>query len=215
VHFVERRQGTRNNQVPQDLAQLLPAARLTNILAERRIRAFPVFGSGELPVVCFSECTPAGVETLLNQGRYGPLGIGFDKDFVFGKGGGPALYVRGDELAEWRAAEGLPDTLRARATKLWPGRDYVLDELDAQRRPVILTDYDLDKPSEWMHEREWRVLGAGDPPGFMFDLSDVAFILLSGVSQAQQDALAQLLGTETLPPLKTVDDLLGGQRQAS
>ena len=32
-------------------------------------------------------------QTLVRETRYGPWGIAFTKDFVFRKGGGPALYV--------------------------------------------------------------------------------------------------------------------------
>lgn len=32
--------------------------------------------------------------------------------------------------------------------------------------------------SEWIHEREWRVHGSGDPPVFSFSYDEVAFLLL-------------------------------------
>jgi hypothetical protein len=145
-------------------------AKLAQILESGEIRAFPVFFGGEDPVVCFTECTQAGVQTLIRQRRYSPWGVAFTKDFIFKRGGGPAFYVRGDE---WQYVEnGFPTELRARCTKFWPGAEFEkgLDSIFADQR--------LLRPSEWTHEREWRILGEGYPPTFRFQYEEVAFLVV-------------------------------------
>src|SRR5437763_1740339 len=98
IHFVART-GRHVREVPDEILLASGFQRLLDILRERRIRPFPAFGqaAADTPVVCFTECTPGGVETLIAQGRYEPWGIAFKKDFIFRNGGGPAFYVRGDE----------------------------------------------------------------------------------------------------------------------
>jgi hypothetical protein len=147
---------------------------------DERILAFPPFGSSD-PVVCFTECTRPGIQTLMAEQRYSPCGIAFSKDFIFQKGGGPALYVRGDE---WDAVDQLPAGLRARAVRLWPG---------------ATSDSDLPLPwyvtrvSEWLHEREWRIAGEGSPLGLPFTWSDVAFVIAPDPKWA--DRIAGFVGS--------------------
>jgi hypothetical protein len=165
VHFVFR-PGSHTDSVPEEIQQLPANARLETILREARILAFPVFG-GYDPVVSFTECTPAGVSTLVVQGRYLPYGIGFSKDFIFAHGGGPAFYVRGDQ---YHLVESLPPPLRAMATRFWPGviRDSIFETV-----PRFQTT-----ESQWLIEREWRIMGAGEPPGLKFHPTDVSFLVL-------------------------------------
>lgn len=178
IHFVSRR-GKPNDRVPQEIATMSGRGRLfKGILEPGEILAFPVFGSGESPVVCFTECTPSGVRTLICDGRYAAWGIAFTKDFVFGQGGGPAFYVRGDE---WTDVEGaFPPRLRARCTKFWPGA-----ELEGWKD--LLADSRLQDQSEWTHEREWRVMGTGEPPAFRFKPEDVAFLVVPDWGSANPD----------------------------
>ena len=82
--------------------------RLSKILAQRTIRAFPMFGIPQR-AVCFTENSPAALEWLIAENRYEPFGLGFTKDTVFAHRGGPVLEVRGDE---WPKTEFLPDVLR-------------------------------------------------------------------------------------------------------
>jgi len=169
IHFVGRL-GKANDRVPQDVATLAAPAKLAQIFETGIIRAFPVFFGGDEPVVCFTECTPAGVQTLIREHRYSPWGIAFSKDFVFSRRGGPAFYVRGDE---WKYVEsGFPRELRARCMKLWPGAEF-----EPGIDPIFMDDR-LRTPSEWTHEREWRVAGEGDPPAFRFRDQDVAFLVV-------------------------------------
>lgn len=165
VHFTYRL-STPNKEVPPRISKMSAEERLMSILRDQCIEAFPVWGNGPTPVVCFTECTKAGIESLLERGRYEAVGIAFRKDFVFEKDGGPAFYVRGDDWKDWKD---LPAHIRARATRLWPGASPEEDE--------TLPNY-LRGESQWQVEREWRVLGSEDPPGFRFKLRDVTFLLL-------------------------------------
>jgi hypothetical protein len=163
IHFTGRT-GPRIN-VDEAIEKLAPSQRLLNILLEQRIRAFTTFRAGA-PVVALTESTKAAVTTLIAQERYEPCGVGFSKQFAFEKGGGPALYVRGDEWLE--AAEALSSPLRQRLVLFWPGAEAESGEL--------LDDH-LRTESQWLHEREWRV--PGDLP---FSWSDVKFLLVPNTS---------------------------------
>jgi hypothetical protein len=173
IHFVARI-GPKAAGVPGEIQNLSSFDRLVTILETEELRAFPVFGSGSWPVACFSECTRAGVLRLVAEGRYEPIGIAFSKEYLFDFAGGPALYIRGDE---WPHAEALPPPLRARCTRFWPGAD---PESPSEILPPYLAD-----PSEWTHEREWRVPGTGDPPAFRFERAKVAFVVLADHFQRQ------------------------------
>ncbi|MCU1428405.1 MAG: hypothetical protein JWL83_2405 [Actinomycetia bacterium] len=62
--------------------------RLRQICIERRMRASKTFYAPS-PVVCFMECTVAGLAYLIRSGRYAPWGIVFDKQSVWDRGGAP------------------------------------------------------------------------------------------------------------------------------
>jgi hypothetical protein len=87
------------------IANMQAQQRLARILVDGVLRGFETFGA-DAPVVCFTESTKQAVPRLLLQRRYEPCGIAFSKQFVFDNGGGPALYVRGDEWVT--ATQGLP-----------------------------------------------------------------------------------------------------------
>jgi len=114
-----------------------------------------------MPVTCLTESTKAAVVSLVAEGRYTPCGIGFSKQFVFNARGGPALYVRGDE---WPLVANVEQPIRARIVRFWPGADP--DEGE------VLTS-NLSGPSEWLHEREWRV-----PGDLAFNWQDVKFLIV-------------------------------------
>jgi hypothetical protein len=176
IHFVSRRWGMRNDMVPHDIYAMSPKERLfEGVLTSGEIRAFRVFyGIGADEVVCFTECTPEGVKAMIRQ-SYDPWGVAFTKDFVFGRGGGPAFYVRGDE---WDDVWNLPPRLRSRCTKFWPG---------AAPGPGEVIDPALTKVCEFLPEREWRVLGTGDPASFRFESADVAFVVVGDWESAPSD----------------------------
>jgi hypothetical protein len=163
VHFTGRT-GTPGLGVPPEISGMKDWERLGQILLDGRILAFPPFGTSA-PVVCFTECTKIGIQTLMADGRYTPCGQAFTKDFALRNGAGPALYIRGDE---WDCVDRMPAELRVRAVRFWPG---------ATSTTGIPLPWYVAQESQWLHEREWRAPGAGTPPHFAFEWSDVAFVI--------------------------------------
>jgi len=147
VHFTGRNGARRG--VHAAIRNMTPEQRLRQILIDRKIRASVTFYAAS-PVVCFTECTMAGLAYLIASGRCEPWGIVFDKQAVWDRQGGPAFYVRGDD---WDEAEKWTEPLRSRAVKFEPGRH------------------------EWVEEREWRAPGAGRPAGFAFERREVQAVL--------------------------------------
>jgi hypothetical protein len=178
IHFTGRTGG--RFSVPDDIRNLSPADRLAQILYQGRIRAAPTFGTGLRPIVAFTESSQTSVLRLISEGRYTSWGIGFSKQFIFEQGGGPVLYIRGDE---WDAATAvLPDPARARAVRFWPGAAW--EEGDpltfdgVQQLPDSLAN-----ESQWLHEREWRV-----PHDVTFDWADVKFLIVPAPDWAALEA---------------------------
>jgi hypothetical protein len=167
IHFTGRNGG--RFAVPDDIRALSYPDRLARILYQGRIRAVPTFGTGGRAIVAFTESSQASVLRLISEGSYTPWGIGFSKQIIFDQGGGPVLYVRGDEWDATTAA--LPDPVRARAVRFWPGAAWQEGDpliLDAQQLPDAIAN-----ESQWLHEREWRV-----PHDVVFDWADVRFLIL-------------------------------------
>lgn len=158
IHFTGR--NGKRLVVDAEIAKLDAQQRLLHIVVDQRIRAFQTFGSGA-PVVCMTESTRSAVTTLIRARRYEPCGIGFSKQFVFERNGGPALYIRGDE---WPTVDALPQPMRSRAVRYWPGADADDGE--------IIPDY-LANPSDWLQEREWRV-----PGDLTFGWDNVKFLIV-------------------------------------
>jgi hypothetical protein len=184
VHFTGRTGGRFG--VPEDIRDLDAPGRLAQILYQGRIRAVPTFGTGGRPIVAFTESSQASVLRLISEGRYTPWGIGFSKQPIFDQGGGPVLYVRGDE---WNAATAaLPDPLRARLVRFWPGATWDVGDPPLLDGAMQLPDA-LANPSEWLHEREWRV-----PNDVVFGWGDVKFLIVPSPDwaalEAQQYGLA-------------------------
>jgi hypothetical protein len=113
IHFTGR-SGARTDDVDQRILNLSPERRLVEILVDRVIRGFEALGAGA-PVACFSESTKASIPKLIRDGRYAPYGIAFSKQLIFENGGGPALYVRGDEWETMAAA--VPQPVRSRLVR--------------------------------------------------------------------------------------------------
>lgn len=129
--------------------------KLINILAEKKIHASKMPWTGCL-AVCFTECPWSSL--LDHATRYSSYGIGFNKSFVFAKGGGPVYYVRPKEFSRqgWQKAV-LP---------------FVTPFLPSYA-PKSVKDSASIGVCDFTHEREWRV-----PHDFSFDYKDVKFIIL-------------------------------------
>jgi hypothetical protein len=138
VHFTGR-SGNRSTKVPPgiDILGMSPQERLQSILAGGAILGTQPFGTSA-PVVCFSEATTVGLEHLIGDLKWEPWGLVFRRQFVYEKHGGPVFHYRPDEWTEeW--LQRLPGDLRARFIRF-----------EAERPGV--------KRSEWLWEREWRVV---------------------------------------------------------
>lgn len=132
--------------------------RLENILKSKKIYASRLPWNNK-EAVCLTEC-PWG-SLLAHAKTYSPYGVGFTKEFIFSKSGGPAFYVRSDlyDKQQWS------DDLHKFVTPFWP-----------EYRPAELKDYGVMKGRsvDYSHEREWRV-----PVDLEFEYEDIAFVVLN------------------------------------
>lgn len=182
IHMTGR-QGRLGTGVRDDIAALDPTRRLASILFNQLVAPTTPFGC-DWPVVCLTQTTRTALAHLTLNGRYNGTGIAFHTQAVFDVGGGPAFYVRGDEFNEWRAAS-LPESLKARAVRFWPG--------SSNSTPNDLLSSFLHGPSQWLHEREWRIPRPSEEAAdwsWQFKPTDVAFLL---VKPGERDTLLQVL----------------------
>lgn len=134
--------------------------RLKNILATRKILASQLPWVGNHKAVCLTECPWSGL--LGHTKQYSCYGLGFTKDFVFSKGGGPVFYVRADMFnAQHWENDFLPFV-----TPIWP--EYA----------PLKRDFNNGKPLDFSHEREWRT-----PNDLEFEYSDIAFVVLPNYAE--------------------------------
>ncbi|MFV8530371.1 hypothetical protein [Ralstonia pseudosolanacearum] len=116
---------------------------------------------GAQMAVCFSEIPP-GQWSRLSQRRKSAYGIGFSKNYILGRGGGPIWYARkgSPHLAAlkklMRAGKGKPEH------PVWS----ITPMIDAPGS-YGFSSYEY----EW--EREWRHIG-----GMRFEPEDVAFLFI-------------------------------------
>lgn len=83
--------------------------KLVSILESGTIHASPMPTFPSNPrVVCFTECVWDGLVDLSTA--YSPYGLVFSKRLIFERGGGPALYVRGDHMRDH--GHEIPDELK-------------------------------------------------------------------------------------------------------
>lgn len=159
AHFTSSKypKGFRNEENPTNAFMYLsPEKRLISILQSKRVLASQVPWVGNHRAVCMTECPWTSLITHTQQ--YSSYGVGFLKEFIFGRGGGPVYYVRADMFNNQR----WDPTVLPFVTPFWP--DYVPSELKS--RTTI-------KKCDYTHEREWRV--AGD---LEFEYVDIQFVVL-------------------------------------
>jgi hypothetical protein len=156
VHFTSSREltGKRDDNPAKQKVSLSAQDRLISILNERKIIASTMPWTGA-HAVCFTECPWSSL--LKHTDNYSPYGIGFRKNFIFTKDGGPVYYVRGDQYdkQQWH------DDLKVFTTPLWPAQ---------YRSPEVLGN----KFCDYSHEREWRV-----PSDLSFEYNQIQFIILN------------------------------------
>lgn len=153
--------------------------RLLSILETRTIYSSPMPWLPSSPrAVCFTECIWDALISLSEV--YSPYGVVFSKRLIFEKGGGPALYVRGDQLKRLIEANAIPPDLEPFIEPFDPGE--VL-------RSGVRIDY--------LHEREWRL-----PSQFTFEYSDLEYVLVESIEEAT-DVVHQI-GSQRLPEKKLI-----------
>lgn len=153
VHFTGRKR-SKSRAVPPHINKMTPHERLSRIVPDAAINAYPPYGC-RTPVVSFTEAVRSSLEALLFAEQFQPWGLVFNKSVVYREGGGPVWYAR-DDL--WAA---IPDPLHA-----WAVRTTAPDGRGA-------------RISQWMHEREWRVVPGPDSPAeFAFSPADLHAIIV-------------------------------------
>jgi len=162
VHFTKASEGPRP-KTPYD--------NIISILSMGRLQARNPFGLARNTAPApESQCAVCFSETPLHQlsrlaGRRGPYGIGFTKDFLIARGGGPVLYAYAG-TPHARALQKLVDDARAlpnpTVSLIWRVTPFVDLPGDYGGRSYRF---------EW--EREWRHVGNLD-----FQPDDVAFLII-------------------------------------
>ena len=123
-------------QVPANICSMSAPDRLASILWQGELLTFVTFSGGD-PAVCFTEATLAGLQFMIKQRRYEPWGLMADRQSVYDAGGGPVWYARPEQ---YQALRQLDPRLRSWAVRLEPG-------------------------SDWLEEREWRIVRSTTAPG--------------------------------------------------
>lgn len=159
AHFTSQKfpKGYKSNNNPTNLFKYMSAEkRLISILQGKKILSSQVPWVGNHKAVCLTECPWTSLITHTKQ--YSSYGVGFKKEFVFAKGGGPVYYVRADMFNNQKWDQSVLPFV----TPFWP--EYVPATL---KTTVSMTKCD------YTHEREWRV---ADDLGFEYD--DIEFVVL-------------------------------------
>lgn len=129
--------------------------RLKDILESKTILASNMPWTGPCSAVCFTECVWSSL--FAHAKKYSEFGIGFTKEFIFGKDGNPVFYIRPSLFNEqkWN------DNIKGFTTPFAP--KYGKERMGNGGNKTI----------DYSHEREWRVLH-----NVTFEYSDIAFIIL-------------------------------------
>ena len=101
-HFTGRA-GGRPEWVPEGIRAMDARQRLSAILSEKKILAFPPFGA-TTPCVCFSECPPKHLAYLIGQQRFQPWGVIAWRSDLLDSGGGTVAYVPNTVYDEFKTA---------------------------------------------------------------------------------------------------------------
>lgn len=182
VHFTKTTKMHRSDLILEDnpLSEFSDAtarSRLESILKSRTIHASPMpFAPGNPSAVCVTECVWEALTRLAES--YSSFGIVFNKRLIFEKGGGPALYIRGDHQNE--LADDIPEDLYPFISPFDP---------EAALKPGVRLD--------WLYEREWRL-----PSSLNFEYSDISYVLVESIEDA--DAIVHLIGAQNLPEEKLI-----------
>lgn len=182
VHFTKSNRPVRHDLVtdtdPLHKHQDTPAFdRLKNIIQSRTIHAsFMPFLPTNRQAVCFTECIWEGLNSLASA--YSPYGVVFSKRLLFDRGGGPALYLRGDTLLS--LGKEIPEAIHPFIAPFDP---------EATLKSGVRLD--------WVHEREWRL-----PSSLNFEYADIEYVLVGSIADATQ--LVHQIGNQHLPENRVI-----------
>lgn len=155
-----------------DLTALTSRQRLAQILSDRRVRATKMPWT-YARAAAFTECPWASLPA--HAQRYSRYAIGFSKQFLVEKGGGPAIYLRTDLYsAQVDHVKGLVQDSqdpKPFAFAIWP----FITPLAYQ--PWKTTRGEEKDPVDFTHEREWRV-----PGGLPFEYGNIEFVIVDELS---------------------------------
>ena len=165
---------------------------LKKILTEKKIIGSNQSGFiiGDVRAVCFQDIPLYGVcqntfheqmnrEELGGSLRYSPIGLTFEKEYLFNKGARPVLYEQKNI-----AKQILPDS------EWWRIVNY-----DLSNRNAII---------DWTHEREWRIKN-----DFEFELNQAIIIMPNGMNYNSireifgDEILNNIKGVSILDPVLT------------
>lgn len=159
VHFTSDRSPCgKNTEISIDgFLKMNAYEKLLSILSQKKIYASVMPWTGS-QAVCFTECPWNSL--IEHTSNYSPYGIGFEKNYVFSKNGGPVYYIRADEYnkqQEWH------EHIKPFLTPFCPA--YA---------PKKVKECLEGKICDFSHEREWRV-----PHDFPFEIKKISFIILN------------------------------------
>lgn len=188
-HF-QRSPGRKSTNTNHAAQKMTAQERTVSILNDRQLNASEPFAASPVippDVCCFTEAGMEQITWLFNESKYDHYGLGFTKDLLIGKGGGPVLPVRGDE---WHHVQGWPDELRGRAIRYWPGATSTSADSYLPTR--------ISSRSDFNWEREWRLVGR-----LTFTPTDVGIVIVPN-SLARQQILDQVTDAEMLHHLSEI-----------
>lgn len=190
MHFTKKRKFARSYLIKEgdplfSFKKASAIDRLMNILKTKTIHPSPMpFLPRSPKAVCFTECIWDSLIRLAEV--YSPYGLVFNKRLICDKGGGPALYLRGDLVKELGGA--IP-----------PAIEPFIEPFDpkAVLKQGVRVDY--------VHEREWRLLSP-----LTFEYADLEYVLVDSMKEATD--VVREIGLQNLPerkliPLKIYDEI--------
>jgi len=137
--------------------------KLISILKSKKITASTMPWTSAY-AVCFTECP--WMSMIAHTQLYSPYGVGFKKDFVYSRNGGPVYYIRPDHFKEQMESKKFEK-------HIWP----FLTPFVPKNAPKKMKDYFGGKIIDYTHEREWRV-----PHDFPFEYNNIEFVVLKDYS---------------------------------
>ena len=150
--------------------------KLLAILSENELKTSPQIDLPNRPeAACFTESVWGSFTRITSA--FSSFGIGFNKRFVFDRGGGPALYTRGDIFSD--LSNSFPSSLEPFVKPSDPDGSWI------------------GKHSNYLFEREWRI-----DRNLVFNHVDVEFVIVDTYKDA--DFLVQSIDSPQITASKII-----------